>query len=281
MRDNNEPTIASSPAETFLNSVTASCKSIGHTAEAAKDARKRVYAMNDRFGAHSIFFTVTPDDECTFRVRIYANNGKGIDIPSVNDSEENCIADFEIRSRVRTKYPGACSMYYQYAIRKVFKALGWDLKRNKPTAEGGMFGKVKAFVRADEEQGRGTLHGHFLLWIHNFDTTVRELFSPDQNVRDLARESLRVYVDKIFCADYGYRPSLDVIHEECKECSPLSEMFQDADDQFLRDCRSKSLSGDLQGKVISCVKCNSCKNEERNISTDSLSQMYISNLQRR
>ena len=55
-----------------------------HTKEAAVEARKKVYAMTDRFGPHSIFFTVTPDDECTFRVRMFAAQGEKIHIPGVD-----------------------------------------------------------------------------------------------------------------------------------------------------------------------------------------------------
>ena len=66
-----------------MKSVTSSCKILGHTAEAAKEARKKVYALSDYFGPHSIFFTVTPDDECNFRVQMNANQRKEIVIPTV------------------------------------------------------------------------------------------------------------------------------------------------------------------------------------------------------
>ena len=77
--------------------MTASCKVLGHTAEASKEARKKVYALSDFFGPHSIFFTVTPDDECSLRVRMYANQGKEIIIPEVDCSETECISDFELQ----------------------------------------------------------------------------------------------------------------------------------------------------------------------------------------
>ena len=83
----------------FLKSVTTSCKILGHTAEAAKEARKKVYALSDYFGPHSIFFTITPDDECNFRVRMYANQGKEIVIPTVDCNEADCISDFELRQK--------------------------------------------------------------------------------------------------------------------------------------------------------------------------------------
>jgi hypothetical protein len=59
--------------------------------------------MTDRFGPHDIFFTVTPDDECTFRVRMFAAQGEKIHIPGVDCSESDCIADFEIRAKERIR----------------------------------------------------------------------------------------------------------------------------------------------------------------------------------
>ena len=58
----------------FLKSVTTSCKVLGHTTEAAKEAKRKVYAMSEQFGSHSIFLTITPDDQCCFKVRLFASN---------------------------------------------------------------------------------------------------------------------------------------------------------------------------------------------------------------
>ena len=57
----------------IINSITTSCKSLGHTSEAAGAARQRQFAMMDYFGLNSLFLTITPDDECNFRVRLYAD----------------------------------------------------------------------------------------------------------------------------------------------------------------------------------------------------------------
>jgi hypothetical protein len=44
---------------------------MGHTEEAAKYARRKYFAMLDYFGLNSLFLSTTPDDECSFRVRLY------------------------------------------------------------------------------------------------------------------------------------------------------------------------------------------------------------------
>jgi hypothetical protein len=56
----------------FLKGVQTTCRSMGHTKEAAKFARRSMSAMLDYFGLNSLFLSTTPDDECSFRVRLYS-----------------------------------------------------------------------------------------------------------------------------------------------------------------------------------------------------------------
>jgi hypothetical protein len=58
-------------AKKFLKAVSASCRHLGMSAEAAKVARRKCFALQDFFGMHSLFITITIDDECSFRVRLY------------------------------------------------------------------------------------------------------------------------------------------------------------------------------------------------------------------
>ena len=43
--------------------------------------------------------------------------------------------------------------------------LGWDYKRQQSSLEGGLFGCLQAFYGTTEYTERGSLHGHFLLWL--------------------------------------------------------------------------------------------------------------------
>jgi hypothetical protein len=43
----------------------------GATDQAAKHARRCCFAMLDFFGLNSVFMSTTPDDKCSFRVRLY------------------------------------------------------------------------------------------------------------------------------------------------------------------------------------------------------------------
>ena len=65
-----------SAASRLLTAVSTSCKPIGHSNEAAAGARKKYFALRDYFGPQAVFFTFSPCDECSFRIRLYATSGK-------------------------------------------------------------------------------------------------------------------------------------------------------------------------------------------------------------
>ena len=70
-------------AKMFLKAVRASCRQLGMSEEAAKSARRKCFALQDFFGMHSLFVTITIDDECSFRVRLYPYvdaNGDGVSL---------------------------------------------------------------------------------------------------------------------------------------------------------------------------------------------------------
>ena len=56
----------------LFKSIKGQTASLGHSNEAASFARQRLFSMWHYFGSPAVFFTVTPCDECSFRVRLYA-----------------------------------------------------------------------------------------------------------------------------------------------------------------------------------------------------------------
>ncbi len=58
--------------KSFLKGVATTCRSMGHTEEAAEFARQCMFAMLNYFGLNSLFLSTTPDDECSFRVHLYS-----------------------------------------------------------------------------------------------------------------------------------------------------------------------------------------------------------------
>ena len=53
-------------------SIRGQASSAGHSNEASSFARQKLFSLWHYFGAPAVFFTVTPCDECSFRVRLYA-----------------------------------------------------------------------------------------------------------------------------------------------------------------------------------------------------------------
>ena len=57
--------------KSLMSTISTSCRAMGHTEEAAKYARRCCFALLDHYGLNSLFLSTTPDDECSFRVRLY------------------------------------------------------------------------------------------------------------------------------------------------------------------------------------------------------------------
>ena len=140
-----------SVAAQFLRRAETSCRSIGYTAAAARANRRLMYGLTDRYGTAHIFFTISPCDECSWRVRVWANAGMTMTMPSIDDPDNVCLIDYKERRDTRLKYPGACALEYESIIQTLLKKLfGWDCKKQK--GDKGIFGTLLAFCVAHEEQ---------------------------------------------------------------------------------------------------------------------------------
>ena len=64
------------------------------------------------------------------------------------------------------KDPVAAADYFEFCIHALFKyLLGWDFDKRKGDEKGGILGKLCAFYGTSEFTNRGSLHGHFLIWL--------------------------------------------------------------------------------------------------------------------
>ena len=78
-------------------------------------------------------------------------------------------------------------MEYQSVMQIVTECLfGWDDKNKK--GNGGILGTLEAFIRGDEEQGRGSNHGHWLLWVSGFNDLRKMLRLHSSAIREKAKE---------------------------------------------------------------------------------------------
>ena len=62
--------------------------------------------------------------------------------------------------------PVAAADCFEFCVSCVFEYLfGWDYENRKSSKRGGILGHLKAFYGTCEFTERGSLHGHFLLWL--------------------------------------------------------------------------------------------------------------------
>ena len=62
--------------------------------------------------------------------------------------------------------PVAAADFFEFCVTSVFEHLfGWNYNLRKSNDKGGILGHVKAFYSTSEFTERGSLHGHFLIWL--------------------------------------------------------------------------------------------------------------------
>jgi hypothetical protein len=202
-------------ANSLIHTVTAACRSLPYCDEAAKEARAKLFSMLYSFGPPSVFFTVSPGDECSFRVKLFTNH-KMMLLPQMNMEQSDCIADLLFRSKLRLDNPGACAREYNSTIHIIMECLiGWNFNLKKQTSLG-IFGKVFGWCDTTEEQARFTLHSRILLFIAMFDALITLLWSSCDRVREAAQEELVEFMKKNMCSTY------DLVEENYVHKTPLS-----------------------------------------------------------
>ena len=75
--DENDPQ-TSTMVKILMKSTFTSCKALGHTPEAAQFAQQCCFFMQDFFGLNSVFITITPDNECNFRIKLLTRPGEEV-----------------------------------------------------------------------------------------------------------------------------------------------------------------------------------------------------------
>jgi hypothetical protein len=188
-------------ARSLLHTIKTSCKSVPYSDEATLDARTKFFGLWYQLGPPSIFFTVAPGDECSFRVQLYSNPAMQ-QLPFPTMSESACIGNIVLRAKLRMENPGACAREFNSLMEIIMECLiGWDVKRGKQTRKG-IFGEVLGWADATEEQARKSLHSHMLLFIANFDRLIIMLWSDKEEIRECAKEELLAYFKQVMCSTY-------------------------------------------------------------------------------
>ncbi len=68
-----------------------------------------------------------------------------------------------------------------------------------------------------------------------------------------------------------------MFHKQCQQCSSINDMFDEVDEQTLRDCRTDTFRMDLKGQVLRCRYCleRRLPDNLNSVSTDELSNMVL------
>ena len=141
-----------------------------HSRAAASRARQDTYAVHNNNGKAQVWFTITPDDSQCWRSMWYALGDDAA------ESHRSSAPSGMFRFRIVAEHPVAAALYFQRVLDLVIEhVIGWDKKKRMPYRRGGIFGPVKAWLRVVEEQGRLTLHAHFLIWLYGHHDIASQL----------------------------------------------------------------------------------------------------------
>ncbi|CUA71576.1 Structural maintenance of chromosomes protein 4 [Rhizoctonia solani] len=154
----------SNPAiRTLKENITATYKRVVGSGPARVQLRSQIWSTSMMLNPPTLWVTINPDDLHDPLAQIFA--GEDIDMdafvetagPSSNTRSENIARD-----------PFAAGEFFNYIITIIIEKLFGVVKTaSRVYSHIGILGRVKAYFGTVECQGRGTLHLHMLLWLHN------------------------------------------------------------------------------------------------------------------
>ena len=252
------------PGGKFLGAIDVVCQTVPHSNEAARKARRNVECLQHHFGCPTFFLTVTPDDDNHFLIQVYTDIliDDDTDIGSLSDEQLSVRA--KKRTELRIKFPGICAYFFEIVLNIIIKdVIGWDETTEQPIAGfTGLFGTPTAFSETTEEQGRKTLHGHFLIWIAPLNALRELLHAPGEKIRKQAASIIAAQLDNVasckcfFNDDRHNRSRRDhrLFPHECKLKSTRNRHNPKViSDQQLRDLR---LKGNSEKPFVFCPDCD-------------------------
>ena len=273
VRTNHPSQYATRAEHQFLSSINATCRNLPHTNEASLEARKIYFSYLMHFGLPAVFLTITPDDQRNYRIVLYAltseERARLPDVNAENLSNDQILLEFKMRQSCRTATPGLCAEEYHRIMTLVIKHLfQWDEAAECSTGQG-CFGELLAWCLATEEQGRKSLHGHFLLFLKNWQglmSRVQRKWGSITKMRNAQNElisfcasisSARLFAQ--FEPPFGELCEHPIYKHECVQSRSKKRMkytCKGVDEQLLRNMRHKKKCRQHNGHIATCLKCN-------------------------
>ena len=155
--------------------------------------RSQIWSTNIRLGPPSIWITINPSDIHDPIAQVFA--GEKIDL-------DNFVSTMGPNKQKRqhniAKDPYAAAKFFRFIIKVIHETL-FQIKVSKfqTSSEMGTLGRVKAYFATSENQGRGTLHLHELLWLDDTPSPSRleEMLKSDE-----FRDRIASYIKATFRA---------------------------------------------------------------------------------
>lgn len=284
----------------FVRQVFAISKILPFSDEATRKQRTNLFSMCTQFGLPTGLLTVTPDDSDNFNMYVYKN--EEIDFVSMLHSSEcegikSYLSDCE---QIRLNFPGYAELEFENVMDIVINdILGWDCENGRGTVDGGLFGDLNAWFLAVEEQGRKTLHGHFLIWTKDWDMVLKNAYkyqsTNDDAMDTFLTESAATVMTEFMnsavstdCFDIkipirhsstnvrGHYTMRDIAL--CHECIDDDPNFEFCTDQQLRNMRFQHCPNtEDQMHIAKCLKCDT-KFTLNAITTSTLSSIITDKL---
>ena len=257
--------IYTGPGNTFISAVDAVSCSVPHSNGATRKARLQGEAICHQFGTPHFFLTITPDDENAFFILVYTYNEKQFDsFDALNMSDDEIAEKLCYRQKLRIKYPGVCSLYFESVLDIVIRdVIGWDDEEGRSTNLGGLFGAPLAYITAVEEQGRKTLHAHILVWVKGMSEVHENINSNERHESRAAKRKLVSIADKTistellakrFCYNNKFCGRKGPFCHPCVRGKHTSCTPKVVDDQSIRNLRNKRGRRNCGGALAICNK---------------------------
>lgn len=145
--------------------------------------RTRIHALIFNQGLPSIFLTLNPADVHSPVALYFA----GVKLDLDNIQAEQLMTAYR-RAEIVASHPVATAKFFHVLITNILETM----------IVGGVLGPVKAYFGTVENQGRGSLHLHLLVWLDH-DLKPSDLKEKIQNPE--FRERLKVYLEDIIKED--------------------------------------------------------------------------------
>lgn len=260
--------------DAFLKSVSAMCQNLPHSNEAAANIRSDYYSLLIRFALPALFVTISPDDQRSVWIRVYLLKecqqfwDREPTVADVSDADLLCA--YKQRQADRIDYPGLCAEDFMAIIECFIRdVLRWDVDKCEPFGEG-LFGFLEAYAMACEEQGRKSLHAHFLLWIRHWNDLLHRVMEGrgTEHERRMDLQRMCNYVRHCSSAqmfqDCGPNKALSEVipfhHENCRSertSAPSRFAVDPVPSKQLVEMRNNRKCIEHRGHIATCRNCNS------------------------